>query len=448
MASSEDPEKQPLRAEAPQPQYASVEPRSPKGRIPSTNTEGELEEPRNSPRDSTNSDEVEESSKVPVYGATDSVSYNTATLGSLRILLKTGFTVWRRPGLWHMAGTLFLLSFLIAIVVVYVVSDPAALEVSKFAKIGTFLNVFVGLLLGFFMSASMGRWYDCANGFMDLFDAVRTLQMQFYSLGVDEKKMDQILRYGVLSARMLAEELHTKASPTYGPAEVEEMWQRIGRNLVPDDGHFSHVLEEEISVLRSVADPPGTVWTWVCIMLGRMSQDGEIPPMPSPTYGRMMGLAQAGHSGVRLVRSSVNVQPPFIYVQMLAALVHINNLINAISFGLTWGSSIGTTLAMLHVSPPGEHPYDHGAKTGEVARDTQNVIVSFFFSCFGPFIYQALLEVSIAIAQPFSSNDGEIPTHRLLRNLERDLQDGKMISRQRNMPPNWEKPHFKPRVPK
>merc|ERR1719221_326297 len=155
-----------------------------------------------------------------------------------------------------------------------------------------------------------------------------------------------------------------------------------------------------------------------------------------------MTLAQAGHAGVRTVRSSVNVQPPFIYVQMLAALVHINNIINAISFGLTWGSSIGTTLEYFKVPPPGMH-YDHGARMSELSRDTQNVIVSFFFSCFGPFIYQALLEVSIAIAQPFSSLDGEIPTQKLLRNLERDLHDSKMVSRSCNLPAKWDKPHFK-----
>merc|ERR1740121_199542 len=117
--------------------------------------------------------------------------------------------------------------------------------------------------------------------------------------------MDQILRYGVLSARMLAEELHTKAIPNYSQEDVDEMWKRISS----ESGHHSSVTEEELNTLKYVADPSGTIWTWVSIMLGRMAQDGEIPPMASPTYGRMMNLAQAGHGGVRLVRSSVNVQP-------------------------------------------------------------------------------------------------------------------------------------------
>merc|ERR1719291_1425799 len=94
------------------------------------------------------------------------------------------------------------------------------------------------------------------------------------------------------------------------------------------------------------------------------------------------------------------------------------------------------------MAPPGVH-YAHGARMKEVSRDIQNVIVSFFFSCFGPFIYQALLEVSIAIAQPFSSHDGEIPTTRLIKNLERDLRDGKMVCMPENLPSTLQQPHFK-----
>merc|ERR1719343_506855 len=99
--------------------------------------------------------------------------------------------------------------------------------------------------------------------------------------------------------------------------------------------------------------------------------------MASPTYGRIMGIAGSGHGGIREVRASVSVQAPFIYVQVLAALVHLNNLFNAISFGMTWGASIGTTLSALTSS------YEHHAKMKDIARDTQNVVVSFFLSIFG-----------------------------------------------------------------
>lgn len=71
--------------------------------------------------------------------------------------------------------------------------------------------------------------------------------------------------------------------------------------------------------------------------------------------------------------------------------------------------------------------------------DMQSLVVSFFFSCFGPFIYQALLEVSVAIAQPFSNKDAVIPTDRMIKGLERDLRDAIVLATK--VP--WQRARFK-----
>merc|ERR1719162_1023371 len=80
-----------------------------------------------------------------------------------------------------------------------------------------------------------------------------------------------------------------------------------------------------------------------------------------------------------------------------------------------------------------------GASATEATHDVQTLLVSFFFSCFGPFVYQALLEVSIAIAQPFSNKDAVVPTARILHLLERDLHDGLKMAKQAP----WKQPCFK-----
>merc|ERR1719411_1290616 len=92
-------------------------------------------------------------------------------------------------------------------VVVAVVTHflPSAWLVSadKFEKLGTFLNVFVGLLLGFFLSSSMNRWYRCVSAFLELLDAVRSMQMQMTALGVAPERTNMLSRYGLLSAWLL-----------------------------------------------------------------------------------------------------------------------------------------------------------------------------------------------------------------------------------------------------
>jgi len=371
---------------------------------------------------------------VPLYGAIDSVTYNAGGLGSLRTLGNLSFTVWKRPAILITAMVLLMTSTVTALLVMLVVKSPHQLDASKWEALSNILNSFVGLLLGFFMSTSMSRWYACMTGFLQVFDSVRALQRQLYSLGVPTAQTDNILRFGVLSSRMLTVDMHLKAMHDHSKERVEEMWGTIaaGRGL------YTSITDQEMETLRQTADPPGTIWTWVAMFIGRLSQDGWVPPMGSPTYGAIMETVESARKGIRDARTSTIVTPPFIYVQMLAALVHINNIIDAIGFGLTLGAAWATALQEKNL---GVYSDEDKVTKGHVARDTQDVIVSMFFGFFGPLIYQALLEVSIAIAQPFSSEDGEIPTRWLLHNLENDLLDNKRAASQ--LPKGWLQPHFK-----
>ena len=47
-------------------------------------------------------------------------------------------------------------------------------------------------------------------------------------------------------------------------------------------------------LLANVVDPSQTLW--VTSLLTRMAADGEIPAMPTPTYGKIMSLADKAAS--------------------------------------------------------------------------------------------------------------------------------------------------------
>lgn len=370
----------------------------------------------------------------------DSMTYHAADLASWGSLLYTSFTVWRRHSLWLVTLKLLCLSMVIAALVLCICNDPANLQVSKFTEISNFLRVFVGLLLGFFMSASVNRWWACAEGFQRLCGSVRALHIYLNSCGVPEELMTKILRYGVVSTWILHMQLHCEALPTEEQAKgVEEGWEQIRQG----DGHDQHLGKlppEDFDALKDASDPAGALWMWMGSLLGYMAEEGHIPGLASPTFGRYLGVISDGFNAIRDVRSSITVQAPFIYVQMLSSLVHINNIVNAISFGLTWGASMGTLFVRhdVHKDLPNSNPNAQASRR-EVTADMQTLLVSFFFSCFGPFVYQALLEVSIAIAQPFSNVDAVVPTHRILRLLERDLTDSMTMARQIS----WKQPCFK-----
>ena len=60
----------------------------------------------------------------------------------------------------------------------------------------------------------------------------------------------------------------------------------------------------------------------VTSLLTRMAADGEVPAMPTPTYGKIMSLADQAYGGIREVQGAICVQPPYVYVQTIAMLVN------------------------------------------------------------------------------------------------------------------------------
>lgn len=373
----------------------------------------------------------------------DAMTYDARVLITWDALLQTHQNViWTSRRLWWVMTGLFAVVAIVALIVLALVKDPGRLKPGKFRQISIFLSFFVALLLGFFLSSSMNRWFECTKGYLMLFDTIRNIQMQLQALGTDERWINLLLRYGVVSCHLLSLDLHAEIMPQSEKDEfLEKAWNQLASETPDADpsirGRWRCITSEEREVLEGVDDPSLMIWIWVGSIVGRMAQDGDVPPMQSPTYGRIMALAENAHVGIRQVRSAVSVRSPFVYVHSLACLVHLNNIVNAISFGLTCGVSIGTCLVKHKIGTYDEKIHVTG---GERDRDVQDIIVSFFLSVMGPFIYQALLEVAVAIAQPFGNAQGKIPTERLIQLLENDLNDGANVARRT---PGWKPPNYR-----
>merc|ERR1719223_671812 len=202
--------------------------------------------------------------------------------------------------------------------------------------------------------------------------------------------------------------------------KISKVWQKL------EEFRPQLVLPEEKKQLMPHKESYALLWTWVASLIGRMSQNGEIPPMASPTYGRILNIVQEAYGSIRNVRSLQMVKAPFIYIHTLAILVHVNNILNAISFGIVLGISLGGTF----VSDP---------KKSTLANMHMSLFMQFCFSMLAPVLYLALLDVSICISQPFTYHDAKIPAIRFIRSLEADLQKAASLG---NSPPLWEKPSF------
>merc|ERR1719362_417482 len=197
--------------------------------------------------------------------------------------------------------------------------------------------------------------------------------------------------------------------------------------LILDKFRPDLALPQEKGKLMEHKESYALLWTWVASLIGRMSQDGEIPPMASPTYGRILNIVQEAYGSIRNVRALQMIKAPFIYIHTLAMLVHVNNILNAISFGIVLGISLGGTF----VSDP---------KKSTLANMHMSLFMQFCFSMLAPVLYLALLDVSICISQPFTYHDAKIPAIGFIKCLEDDIQKAASLG---NSPPLWEKPCFK-----
>jgi len=296
-------------------------------------------------------------------------------------------------------------------------------------KMGTFLNVFVGMLVGFFLSSSMNRWYGCVNAFLQLLDAVQSMQMQMIALGVHRERCEMLSRYGILSAWLLHLSLNSssqksgshKQEPASKSSQLEERWARLEqvRPHLIKPGEKERLLHHEESY--------ALLWTWVASLIGRMSQDGEIPPMASPTYGRIIEIVETAYGSIRNVRELHLVKAPFIYTHTLSVLVHVNHILNAISFGLLMGM---TTQVLMGKAE---------SRLTQLPQLVGSLFLQFCMSMVAPFLYLALLDVCVCLSQPFTYQETKIPALQFIKSLEEDVANATIMAD--NI--KWEKPCFK-----
>merc|ERR1719407_72552 len=164
--------------------------------------------------------------------------YRTRSLTTWEAFTINGkLIIFTNPELWAMMLKLTGVAAVVCVITIVCIPNPAQMKVAKFTSVSKFLNVVVGLLLGFFLSSSVTRWHTCVNGFLELLDAIRNLQMQFVALGVPEKENNLCLRYGFASAWLLYGQLlvETKKLTATQSTDREMMWKKLVKKVAHID---------------------------------------------------------------------------------------------------------------------------------------------------------------------------------------------------------------------
>jgi len=367
----------------------------------------------------------------------DAMTYHTTFLKGWNVFCVLKHTIWAQQALWLMMARLLTVSVVLALGTYWFMPDPNHVNSAKFREITSVLNIFIGLMLSFFLAESVKRWCRCIDGFLGLFNSIRNLSMQLHALGAPPEHSNRCIRYGVLSSIMLISDLKIMAM---GDEEKErsmnDLWERLVNSSRTGDNRFCYATQEEKEMMRKVHDVPGLMWVWCGSIIGRMSQDGEVPPMPSPTYGRILDLCQQAQMNIKQVKCSMLVRTPFVYVHTLATLVHVTNGLFAIALGLTVGSSIEGIV---------EHAQSWWYETEPdptailPAEKWQIIIIEVIKCTVAPTLYQAFFMLGCSVSCPFADADSAVPVNRMLRSLCNDLSDSAKLAQR---PPSWDPPSF------
>lgn len=367
----------------------------------------------------------------------DSVRYNMQSLKSWEVLLQLQGTVWTSNRLVRVFAKLLLIAFVVGWAAFVLVPDPTLLDASRFSGITAILSLFVSLMLSFYISSSVSRWLICVGGFEDLFNAIRVVSMQLRAINVRRDRTRLCLRYAVLSAYFLIHDLDVMRSPD----EVKRTkWTAFKQKLLTGPP-YSKVFPEELELLEDCHDRPSQMWLLISKLFGRMAADGDIPTTATAAFARLMGLAQYAQEGMRTVRNSVLVQTPYLYVHLLACLVHLNCILLACNMGLAVGSTAhGIRLYM------SKHYWEEQVANplvGDVVPLTvliQTLIVELAKGFFAPVLYQAFFDIGISISSPFVHGEAAIPVARFMEGIEQDLIDNERLA---DAPPMWDTSAFK-----
>lgn len=372
------------------------------------------------------------------------MDYNTHDLATWQTYRFLAGTIFQNVILRWLVLRLLFMSLGVALGLMYFGLRPEYIFNMHFGTMNKTLNFFVGILLGFFLGSSVERWVDAVGGCLALFDSIRNLNMQFLALGVNRDRCRAVTRYGLLSCEFLSLELHMRSigSPEDRKVEAREICE--GPLMAGLEEWEKDSIEEVFIEHNRVSSQ---VWIWVASLIGRMAQDGDIPGMATPTYGRIMSLAQDAQEGIRQVRVSMTVQLPFIYVHTLAFLVHMNNICAAIDFGAVIARNSAGMLWFFDIHIMHSDLLAEPVKHKDLRACAEEIIAQFVTALVPALMYQAVLQIGLIMAQPFDETFGKgisvIPTRQLVNQLKSDIKLAEKMAH--SVPPAaWIQPCFKP----
>jgi hypothetical protein len=283
-----------------------------------------------------------------------------AKFGWLAVWQGTVFAKPSAPFIWFQLSTLFILAWL-SFAISYLCSKYAHTSVSwsdfdeeniiqvwevldefkVVADTAQVLTTLVSFLLGLYVTKTVDIWWNIRHellqGVLNTIDSM-CARLAIYFPGntqEDEEAKETILRYGVLSIKLL-----------FKDAREVDSWnikdrKRLGCDSLGDLVDEGLLLQHEKELLKDCPSRSQVVWVWIASLFTKWCLDGRLPS-PVENQNTVLEECNVARNNIAMILARINTQYPMSYSHLVISMVKVLLIIQALVAGYIFNMSLWT----------------------------------------------------------------------------------------------------------
>jgi hypothetical protein len=219
--------------------------------------------------------------------------YDPENLTNWKALLHFEGSIFRQKAMWAIVFMQLATALGIAGMLYFFAKDPSGFSGDSMSQVIKTMTVSIAFLLGMFLSACLGRWWDTVKSIESLFGSIKKLLMTAINLELPREFCESLARACVLSVIMMEFEMTIQKKP----GKQEENWKNLFDELEANGQitkNARNVLEQVPAMERSFFS-----WSIVSSELCDIRDDLTTGGVPDTVaYDRLCELLGVGTSSV------------------------------------------------------------------------------------------------------------------------------------------------------
>jgi len=367
------------------------------------------------------------------------LNYDPDSLLTHSALMRFGCSVFvQKPVIYTLCACTFLAG--LSALCVFNIPKASKLDTAKFDEFGGFLKFFIVFMLGIYVQQAFKRWWTTVTTFEMILIDIRQLHFMLHTISATPSCKKLIEGYCIASCYILNVEVqNAQFVDKKNHRDLQGLYSwLVAQGLLTEEEvlHLGKTSGNGGSPSGEVLSNTRAIWCWIAELMSHPEVEEGISVLP-PLLARSIIMCQACVTDIEVLKMNITMQTPFMYAQLLAILVHVNNIILSVSCGMALGSSMnefhrrGEQLA-------GERETSRRGVTvtEELYEAIQTLGTQLVIVLLSPMLYIAFLHIAHMLCYPFGDECYHLPTETLIARLHSELNhmsDNRNYARQKQL---------------